>query len=232
MIFSVDRRPSSGACDAGGVRLSLAAGPPVGAGAGASVRCTRATAATRILSTISLASSLRPLATPTRGLATKSTAPSSSAFMVTSAPRSVSVEIISTGMGRKRISRPRKSMPSMRGISTSSVITSGSISRIISRAIRGSLAVPMHSMSVCRLMISDKRLRTSAESSTTITRVFLFIRSDLSQNRSTEPPAVVRARMAAFPRTDSCATRESGCAWASRLTRALPVAGKYTTLRG
>eukprot|EP01034_Spumella_vulgaris_P042767 gene42767-53060_t len=59
-----------------------------------------------------------------------------SAFIVTSAPRSVSVEIITTGMGRKRISRPRKSMPSIRGISTSKVITSGLSSRIISRAIR------------------------------------------------------------------------------------------------
>src|SRR5450830_1230086 len=116
-----------------------------------------------------------PLARPTRGLATKSTAPSSSARSVTSAPFSVSVEIITTGMGRKRISRPRKSMPSMRGISTSRVITSGFNSRIISRAIRGSLAVPTHSMSRWRLMISESRLRTSAESSTTTTRIFFDI---------------------------------------------------------
>ena len=66
-------------------------------------------------------------------------------------------------------------MPSMRGISTSSVITSGFISRIISRATSGSLAVPMHSMSRWRLMISASRLRTRAESSTTMTRIFLFI---------------------------------------------------------
>ena len=95
--------------------------------------------------------------------------------MVTSAPRSVRVEIITTGMGRNRIKRPRKSIPSMRGISTSRVMTSGLSSRIISRATSGSLAVPMHSISRCRLMISDSRLRTSAESSTTITRIFLLI---------------------------------------------------------
>jgi hypothetical protein len=56
---------------------------------------------------------------------------------VTSAPRSVSVDTITTGIGRSRISG-RKSMPSMRGISTSSVITSGLRSRIISRATSGS----------------------------------------------------------------------------------------------
>ena len=59
----------------------------------------------------------------------------------------------------------------MRGISTSSVITSGFSVRIISRAISGSAAVPTHSMSVWRLMIAASRLRTRAESSTTTTRV-------------------------------------------------------------
>ncbi|MNU05901.1 hypothetical protein D3C72_2508780 [compost metagenome] len=63
----------------------------------------------------------------------------------------------------------------MRGISTSSVITSGLSSRIISRATSGSLAAPTQRMSGCRLMISVSRLRTSAESSTTTTEILLFI---------------------------------------------------------
>ena len=231
MSFSVERRPSRPAAGTawctGVPPTTLEAGPASRTGA----RRTCATAATRILSTICAAKSLSPLASPTRGLATKSTAPNSRAFMVTSAPRSVSVEIITTGVGRRRIKRPRKSMPSMRGISTSRVMTSGSNSRIISRATRGSLAVPMHSMSRWRLMISDSRLRTSAESSTTITRIFLLINSNLYQNRSTEPPDVVLATVAALPRT-SWATRASGWACANRFTIALPVTGKKTTLRG
>ena len=56
--------------------------------------------------------------------------------------------------------------------------------------------------------------------------------SNLSQNRSTLPPALVLANCAALPRERSCSTKVSGCAWAKRLTMALPVAGKYTTLRG
>jgi hypothetical protein len=122
-------------------------------------------------------------------------APSSSARSVTSAPRSVSVETITTGIGRRRISLARKSMPSMRGISTSSVITSGLRLRIISRATSGSAAAPMHSMSGWRLMISASRPRTSAESSTTTTRVFCIMTQSSRmrvlrgcQNRSTEPP--------------------------------------------
>jgi len=150
--FSVDTRPSKVALLTGGLAAAgaPAASVPAGAAAaaaGLTMRCTWAVAAMRIFSTISLDSWVRPLATPTRGLETKSTAPSSSARMVTSAPRSVSVEIISTGMGRRRMMRPRKSMPSILGISMSRVITSGFFSRIISRATRGSLAVPMHSMS-------------------------------------------------------------------------------------
>ena len=111
------------------------------------VRLICAAAAIRTLSTICADNSLNPSATPIRGLATKSTAPNSNAFIVTSAPRSVSVEIMTTGMGRKRINLPKKSMPSMRGISISNVNTSGFSSRIISRAIKGSLAEPMHSIS-------------------------------------------------------------------------------------
>jgi len=67
-------------------------------------------------------------------LVTKSTAPSSSALKVTSEPRSVNDEIISTGIGRARISLSRNSSPLILGISTSSVITSGFRSRTMSRA--------------------------------------------------------------------------------------------------
>jgi hypothetical protein len=108
---------------------------------------------------------------PSLGLATKSIAPSSSARIVVSAPRSVSVDTITTGIGRRRIRRSRKSRPSIFGISTSSVSTSGFIARIISRATSGSGAEPIASMSVCLLMISVSRLRTRAESSITSTRV-------------------------------------------------------------
>jgi len=111
---------------------------------------------------------------PIFGLDTKSMAPSSRARRVVSAPRWVSVETITTGVGRRRISRSRKSSPSILGISTSSVSTSGFMARIISRATIGSGAAPMASMSGCLLMISDSRLRTSALSSMMRTRVLLM----------------------------------------------------------
>jgi hypothetical protein len=171
MSFSVESRP----IELGAGRAGISSRPPGavarGPATGVALRRRCALAAMRTLSVMSSASLRRPSATPIFGLATKSTAPSSSARSVTSAPRSVSVETITTGVGRRRISLPRKSMPSMRGISTSSVITSGFVLRIISRAMKGSAAAPTHSMSGCRLMISASRPRTSAESSTTTTRV-------------------------------------------------------------
>ncbi len=94
------------------------------AGAGFGAR-TRAWAAASTLATSSSASSMVPSRTSIRGLVTKSTAPSSRARSVVSAPRSVSDETMSTGMGRSRISFSRKVSPSIRGISTSSVSTSG-----------------------------------------------------------------------------------------------------------
>ena len=61
------------------------------------------------------------------------------ACSVTSAPRSVNVDTITTGIGRRRIRlATRKSMPSMRGISTSSVITSGlSVADHLARHVAG-----------------------------------------------------------------------------------------------
>ena len=57
-----------------------------------------------------------------------------SASSVISAPASVSDDTITTGIGRRRIRLRRKVTPSMRGISTSSVSTSGFSVLIFSRA--------------------------------------------------------------------------------------------------
>ena len=61
----------------------------------------------------------------------------------------------------------------MRGISTSSVSTSGLVSLMRSRAMNGSLAVPTTSMSGAAFRISTRIWRTSAESSMTSTLIFL-----------------------------------------------------------
>ena len=95
----------------------------------------------------SAAESCRKLFRPILGLLMISTAPAAKACSVVSAPFSVSDEQITTGVGRSAMILRKKVMPSMRGISTSSVITSGLRSRIISRAAKASLAVPMHCMS-------------------------------------------------------------------------------------
>jgi hypothetical protein len=177
MTFSVDSRLND--TDFAGAEGALLSGPSadflMATGGAWACLLTCATDAVLILSTISEERSFNAVATPIRGLATKSIAPISSARMVISAPFSVRVETITTGMGRKRIRRDRKSRPSMRGISTSNVMTSGLSSRIISRATSGSLAAPTHSMSGCLLMISVSRLRTNAESSTTITLIFAIL---------------------------------------------------------
>ena len=99
------------------------------------MRDTRARAACLTFSTSTAPYSARPRATSMRGLATKSTAPSASASSVTAAPASVSEDTISTGIGRSRIRLRRKVRPSMRGISTSRVSTSGASCLIFSRAI-------------------------------------------------------------------------------------------------
>lgn len=84
----------------------------------------------------------------------KSTAPSDSACSVVSAPRSVSEEIMTTGVGRRRMRFSRNTSPSIRGISTSSVITSGLRRLIFSRASNGSAAEPTTSMPGSRERIS------------------------------------------------------------------------------
>ena len=127
---------------------------------------TRAPAAARIFVRISSLNSASVPATSILGFETKSIAPSSSALSVISAPRSVSDDTITTGMGRSRIRFARNVRPSMRGISTSSVRTSGLVSLMRSRATMGSEAVPTTSMSAAVLRISTRIWRTSAESST------------------------------------------------------------------
>src|SRR6202162_1249011 len=127
------------------------------------------------LEMISPAASLIPCATSTTGLATKSTAPKLSASSATAAPCCVSDEHMTTGMGRNRMRLRRNARPSMRGISTSSVSTSGLSDLIFSRATYGSGAVPTTSMPGSELRISVNSRRMTAESSTTKTRIFLSI---------------------------------------------------------
>ncbi len=131
-------------------------------------------AATRIFSAIRSLYSTKPSRKPSLGLVTKSTAPNSSARIVTSELRSVSDDTITTGIGRNRIKRSRKSSPSIRGISTSSVRTSGLCCLIKSRATKGSGATATTSISGCPLMISFIKPRTNAESSTHKTRILLI----------------------------------------------------------
>ena len=128
------------------------------------------------------------------GLGRKSTAPNSSACRVASEPLRVRLEIITTGIGRSRIRRARKSRPSILGISMSSVSTSGASVLIISRAAMGSGATPTTSRSGAELMTSLKRLRIKAESSTMRTLIAMF-----SFQSGTGPAAPVNQRVRRHP---------------------------------
>ena len=88
-----------------------------------------------------------PCATPILGFATKSIAPNSSDLNVASAPFSVSVEIMTTGVGLAFISTSRKRNPSTFGISISSVITSGDFSKTSFFATKASGAAPTKAIS-------------------------------------------------------------------------------------
>ena len=68
------------------------------------------------------------------GLPTQLTAPSSSADIAAAAPRPVCPEIMTTGNGRRRMTFSRNAKPSIFGISTSRVITSGLSALTASRA--------------------------------------------------------------------------------------------------
>ncbi len=155
--------------------LSLPAG--AGAGVGRALRLPRFLtlewAAARIAATNSGADSIRKFFKPVVGLVMTSTAPADSACREVSAPFWVSEEQITTGVGRSLMILRRKVMPSMRGISTSSTITSGHSRASLSMAKIGSEAAPMTWMSGVSLKIASSTWRTTAESSTSNTLIFL-----------------------------------------------------------
>ncbi|MDR6229984.1 hypothetical protein QE444_002341 [Pseudomonas sp. SORGH_AS199] len=102
------------------------------------------------------------------------TAPAAMACRVVAAPFSVRVEQITTGVGRSAMIFLRKVMPSMRGISTSSTMTSGHCLRILSWANTGSAATPSTSMAGSSARLWASTCRTTAESST-IRTLILFM---------------------------------------------------------
>ncbi len=84
-----------------------------------------APAAARTVRTSSGAMSWMPSDTAPSGLGMKSTAPRRRAFSVASAPSAVREETITTGQGRSTMIRSRHSRPSIWGMCTSRVTTSG-----------------------------------------------------------------------------------------------------------
>src|SRR3569832_371025 len=174
--------------EASGLRIDGSTVPPAPPTVGVSLTSARMRAcdAARTLSAIMSAYSCMPLWIEIFGLVTKSTAPSSSARKVISEPRSVSVDTMSTGIGRKRISFSRNSRPTIFGISTSSVRTSGLVCLIRSRAASGSGATPTTSMSGWLVMISFFTPRISAESSTIRTLIFVMLNSGSHPCRRSE----------------------------------------------
>ena len=84
--------------------------------------------------------------TPIFGLVMMLRAPAANACMVVSAPCSVNEEHTTTGVGRVPMTCLRKEIPSMRGISTSNVMTSGHSFFMCSMANSGSDATPMTRM--------------------------------------------------------------------------------------
>ena len=99
------------------------------------------------------------------GLATKSTAPSCMASNVSSAPSSVSDDSMMTRDGRSTMMRSRQARPSILGIWTSSVTTSGRNSCSFASASTPSRATAT-SKSSCDLKMPPSNRRMRAESST------------------------------------------------------------------
>ncbi len=106
---------------------------------------------------------------PSLGLVMIETAPAESASIVVLAPFSVKVEQITTGVGRSVMILRKKVMPSMRGISTSSTITSGQLIFKRSMASSGSATAQHTSMPGAAFNTADNTCLTTAESSTTMT---------------------------------------------------------------
>src|SRR5689334_6420666 len=132
-------------------------------------------AATLILLIRSRAISSMCAEAASRGLATKSNAPRASALKVALAPSVVSALTTITGTRNRRVIWRSVSRPSMRGISRSSVTTSGRRSSIFFSPNAPSIAVPTTSISLSRARICGINLRISAESSTTRTRNLLLM---------------------------------------------------------
>lgn len=99
-----------------------------------------------------------------------STAPAASASSVTEAARRVALEMITVGSGLTGISWRRKLTPSRRGISMSSVITSGCSASIMPIASSALAAAPTTWISGSPDRPIDSTLRITAESSTISTR--------------------------------------------------------------
>ncbi len=149
-----------------------------------------ARAAARTASASPLLRSVRNSFKPAFGLVTNPTAPAAIACIVVSQPRSVKVEHITTGVGRSAMTLRRKLMPSMRGISTSSTITSGHRAAMRVQANSGSAALPITSMPEAA-SISVRCLRTTAESSITnaVTVMSGFYLRGWPRRMSTSPVA-------------------------------------------
>ena len=112
-------------------------------------------------------------------------------------PRAVWLEIMTTGNGRRRMTFSRNASPSIFGISTSRVITSGLSALIASRASSGSDASPTTSITGSWDRAAAIRPRIVAESSTTSTRTGLhalprgveLIGGDARRCEGARPPA-------------------------------------------
>ncbi len=117
--------------------------------------------------TLSMSSESSP-----EGFATKSNAPRSSAFIVIFAFLFVYPLNITTGIGSFSIMRSTAVMPSIFGISTSIVMTSGCSESAFFTASSPSLATPTTSISSSLLSMSEISTRINAESSTTSTLIF------------------------------------------------------------
>ena len=145
-----------------------------------------ARAAALMLATMSFAESCRKALRSIFGLVMMLTAPAASASMVTCAPLSASEEQMMIGVGRSAMIFFRKVRPSMRGISMSSTMTSGHSVFSFSSAKIGSCAVATTSIEGSREIAWVMTWRTSAESSTIITFVFVLMLS----------PSVISAALA------------------------------------
>src|SRR2546423_1747247 len=131
--------------------------------------------------TFEISSSASPaICDATLGLQTKSTAPFSSACIVAAAPRSVNELSMTTGRRYCVTMCSSVVSPSMRGISRSSVTTSGLTCSILPSAKSPSIAVAITSISSSRASRFEISLRMTAESSTTSTRI-LFVSTRIGQ---------------------------------------------------